>query len=146
LFDEYEKVRNAVLARSGFPPIVEAVNKIDREEVYHLMHSKGWLLRLGDATDESQRRMQAALDQLWPHALGLFEAIEHDKEFSTQLVHIQAAWLDAVVPVLTQATLAVPQNAQPTLGGRRGQHTSHLAELLDDMQRVARTEAPDAVW
>lgn len=146
LFDEYEKARNAALARSSFQPVVDAVNKIEREEIYHLMHSQGWVLRLGDATEESHRRMQAALDQVWPHALGLFEAIEYDAAFSAQLAHIQTVWLDAVAPILRRATLVVPQNVPPAWGGRRGQHTSHLATLLDDMQKVARSATPDVAW
>jgi ring-1,2-phenylacetyl-CoA epoxidase subunit PaaC len=55
-------------------------------------------------------------------------------------------WLDVVTPVLIRATLAIPQNATPVFGGRRGQHTSHLADLLSEMQKVARMEAPEAVW
>lgn len=146
LFDEFEKARNAVLAQDVYQPIVDAVGKIAREEVYHLMHSRGWVQRLGDATDESHRRMQDALDDLWPHALGLFEPIEHDVEFSAQLDRIQRAWLDAVTPTLTRATLIISPDAAPIFGGRRGQHTAHLTLLLDEMQKVARSEAPDAVW
>lgn len=146
LFDVYEQVRNAALAQCSYQPIVDAVNKISREEVYHLMHSKGWVLRLGDATEESHRRMQAALDQLWPHALGLFEPIEHDEDLSARLNSVKSAWLDVVTPALIRATLVIPQNATPVFGGRRGQHTSHLTDLLSEMQKVARTEAPDAVW
>ncbi len=146
LFDEYEKTRNAALARCGYRPIVEAVDKIAREEVYHLVHSKGWMLRLGDATEESHRRMQAALDQLWPHALGLFEPIPGDEGFSAQLDSIKSAWLATVTPILTQATLVIPPDRLPVFGGRRGQHTPHLNTLLDEMQKVARSESPDAVW
>ncbi len=146
LFDEYEKARNAALQECGYQPIVAAVGKITREEIYHLMHSTGWIKRLGDATAESHRRMQAALDQLWPHALGLFESIEHDADFSRQLDDIKTAWTEAVSPTLAQATLVIPAGAAPIQGGRRGQHTPHLITLLDEMQRVARSEAPDTVW
>ncbi len=146
LFDEYEKARNAALAQCGYPPIVEAVGKITREEIYHLLHSQGWIVRLGDATEESHRRMQAALDQLWPHALGLFEPIQGDAEFSAQLNLIKIAWLDAITPTLAQATLIIPPDTRPVFGGRRGEHTDHLTTLLDEMQKVARTESPDAVW
>ena len=146
LFDEYEKARNDALARCGYRPIEEAVAKIAREEVYHVMHSTGWVRRLGDATEESHRRMQAALDQLWPHALGLFEPIERDAGFSSELDRIQADWLKIVTPALTNATLILSPEAVPVFGGRRGQHTAHLTALLDEMQTVARSEAPDAVW
>jgi ring-1,2-phenylacetyl-CoA epoxidase subunit PaaC len=146
LFDEYEKARNAALAQSGYQPLVEAVGKIAREEVYHLLHSAGWVRRLGDATPESHQRMQSALDQLWPHALGLFESIEQDDEFSTQLDGIRAVWLEAVTPTLTVSTLIIPSGASPIFGGRRGAHTEHLTALLDEMQKVARSEAPETAW
>ena len=146
LFDVYEQVRNAELVKCGYQPIVEAVDKISREEVYHLMHSTGWVLRLGDATEESHRRMQTALDQVWPHALGLFEPIEHDEEFSARLGDIAAGWQTTVAAILDQATLVMPQDAQPVYGGRRGQHTSPLIDLLNEMQKVARLESPQAAW
>jgi ring-1,2-phenylacetyl-CoA epoxidase subunit PaaC len=146
LFDAYEKARHAALMQDGYPPIVEAAQKIQREEVYHLMHSQGWVLRLGDATAESHRRMQVALDQLWPHALGLFEPIENDEEFSALLIDLPDAWLKTITPVLTQATLTIPHIDAPRLGGRHGQHTTHLGDLLAEMQKVARLEAPDVLW
>jgi len=74
------------------------------------------------------------------------EPIENDDRFTAQLDQIKSAWLDVVTAVLTQATLIIPAKTAPVIGGRRGQHTLHLAELLDDMQRVARTEAPTAIW
>ncbi len=146
LFDEYEKARNAALAHCGYQPIEDAVNKIAREEVYHLMHSKGWVRRLGNATPESHTRLQAALDVLWRHALGLFEPIEQDDDFSAQLNQIKSVWLEAVTPTLTEATLIIPANAVSIMGGRRGQHTLYLTTLLDEMQNVARSEAPDVMW
>ena len=146
LFDIYEQARNAALARCGYQPIMDAVGKLDREEVYHRMHSKGWVLRLGDATAESHRRMQAALEQLWPLALGLFEPIEDDEEFSAQLNDVQAAWLETTSSILAQAALVIPHDATPAFGGRRGRHTPHLNDLLNEMQKVARIESPNAVW
>ncbi|MFN8598462.1 MAG: 1,2-phenylacetyl-CoA epoxidase subunit PaaC [Anaerolineae bacterium] len=146
LFDAYEYARNAVLAQCSYAPIEDAVAKINREEVYHVLHSKGWVLRLGDATEESHRRMQAALDELWPHALGLFEPLADDAEFSSDLARIQTAWLETVTPIFTQATLVIPENATPIFGGRTGQHTPHLDGLLADLQKVARLESPDAIW
>ncbi len=146
LFDVYEQVRNAELIHSDFQPMVDVVSKIKREEVYHLMHSKGWLLRLGDATIESHVRMQTALDQLWPHALGLFEPIQEDTEYSNKLRDLRQTWLDTVSPILQQATLIIPPNVEPVFGGRNRQHTLHLIDLLKDMQKVARMESPETVW
>lgn len=146
LFDVYEQVRNEALAQCGYAPIEEAVAKISREEVYHRLHSRGWVLRLGGATEESHRRMQAAVDQLWPHALGLFEPMVDAPDYSEMLPQLQAAWLERVTPVLTQATLTIPGEVAPAYGGRTGQHTAHLIDVLNDMQKVAHTESPEAVW
>jgi len=145
LFDAYEQARNEWLQRCGYAPIEDAARKLAREEVYHLAHSRGWVLRLGDATAESHGRMQAALDLAWPHAPGLFEPPAGDEAFAAVLPEIQAAWRAAVEPVLTQATLTIPAAAQIG-GGRLGAHTPHLTDLLADLQKVARLEAPEAVW
>src|SRR5512135_1453163 len=146
LFDVYEQVRNEELLKSDFQPMVDVVSKIKREEVYHLMHSRGWVLRLGDATAESHNRMQTALDQLWPYALGLFEPIAEAPEYSAKLNDLRQTWLNVATPILTQATLFIPTQAEPIIGGRNRQHTGHLIDLLKDMQKVARTESPETVW
>jgi ring-1,2-phenylacetyl-CoA epoxidase subunit PaaC len=146
LFDVYEQVRNESLVHCGYAPIEEAVAKISREEIYHRLHSQSWVSRLGGATEESHRRMQAAVDELWPHALGLFESLADAPDYSATLPQLQATWLDRVTPVLTQATLTIPPDVASAYGGRTGQHTSHLSDLLNDLQKVAHSESPEAIW
>ncbi|MGH2593898.1 MAG: 1,2-phenylacetyl-CoA epoxidase subunit PaaC [Anaerolineae bacterium] len=150
LFDTSEQVRYAALAESAYRPVADAVAKLRREETYHLLHSRGWVQRLGDATEESHRRMQAALDVAWPHALGLFEPIEGESTLVSADVKppedaLREQWLTQVKPVLEAATLAIPSAAPMAGGGRSGQHTQHLADLLNEMQKVARME-PEATW
>lgn len=145
-FDVYEHVRNEALAHCGDAPIEQAIAKIEREEVYHRLHSQGWMLRLGGATEESHHRMQAAVDYLWPHALGLFEPLDNAPDYSPTLSQLQATWLERVTPVLSQATLRIPPQTPPAYGGRRGQHTAHLIDLLKDLHKVAHSESPEAVW
>jgi ring-1,2-phenylacetyl-CoA epoxidase subunit PaaC len=144
LFDSYEQLRNGALAASAHAGVRDIVAKIDREELYHRMHSRGWVERLGDATEESHRRMQSALEQLWPHALGLFEPAAGAEALLPAA--LRADWEALVRPVLEQATLAVPAGAEPVLGGRQGRHSEHLTELLADLQKVARSEAPETLW
>jgi ring-1,2-phenylacetyl-CoA epoxidase subunit PaaC len=146
LFDQYEQVRNEALAHCGYAPIEEAIAKISREEVYHRLHSQGWVSRLGGTTEESHRRMQRAVDQMWPHALGLFEPLADAPDYSATLPQLQATWLERVTPVLTQATLIIPREVASAYGGRAGQHTAHLSDLLNDLQKVAHTESPEAIW
>lgn len=143
LFDYAEKVRLEALMASAYPPLAEAATKVRREETYHLMHSRAWVLRLGDATEESHRRMQAALDLAWPHALGLFEPLPQEALLVEAGVkppeaELQSRWEAEVRPVLEAATLRVPTGA-PVYGGRVGRHTAHLSDLLADFQKVARS-------
>src|SRR5262245_15088978 len=76
LFDEAEQVRLLALTHCSYQPLRDAARKIQAEEIYHLQHSRGLVERLGDATEESHRRMQTALTAAFPQALGMFEVIE----------------------------------------------------------------------
>lgn len=159
LFDVAERMRLRSLMESSFGPFTETAEKIFREEEYHLLHSRGLLERLGDATEESHRRMQAAVHEAFPQALGMFETLEGEEILLGAKVfsgndRLRAEWLDEVVPVLIGATLTVPvqhENGEPQLlcvpdeGGRRGIHTEHLSRLIDDMQSVYKT-APGSSW
>lgn len=150
LFDAGEQARYAALAHSAYRPIADTAAKLRREETYHLMHSRGWLQRLGDATEESHRRMQAALEMAWPHALGLFEPIAGEAALVAANIKpaedtLRDEWLAQVKPILEAATLVIPDAAPIAGGGRAGRHTFHLIDLLSDMQKVARLE-PEATW
>jgi ring-1,2-phenylacetyl-CoA epoxidase subunit PaaC len=159
LFDEAEQVRLAAFGKSSMTQLVEVAMKLIREEAYDLMHVKGLVERLGDATDESHNRMQAALDVAFPQALGIFEILEGEEELVRAGVFpgnevLEQEWLQRIVPVLNEATLGVPVsrdngtigiNVKPDDGGRRKSHTSHLKQLVDDLQSVYKL-APGAKW
>lgn len=159
LFDEAEQVRLRTFANSSYLPIKEASVKILKEEAYHLLHTQGLVERLGDATEESHRRIQKAVDDAFPQALGMFEMLEGEEELVRANVFpgntvLQSDWLRRIVPVLQAASLTVPvkdpQGAcviqvSPESGGRRKQHTGHLQQLVDDLQSVYRI-APGAKW
>lgn len=150
LYDSAETVRLAALAAGSLTPLAQVARKLRGEEKYHMMHGRTWVLRLGDATEDSHERLQAALDKAYPHALGLFEPTEADEALAQtgicprekQLLH---EWESAVAPVLSQAGLKVPENAKPVHGGRVGRHPEALAELLDSMQLVFNID-PTAKW
>jgi len=104
--------------------------KAVKENAYHLRHSSAWVVRLGDGTDESHRRMTAALDSLWPYR----GEIAGD------------GWYARVEPVLVEATLPVPARDTWTQGSSAdGWHTEHLGFLLAEMQSLARAH-PGAQW
>ncbi|MFN0157386.1 MAG: 1,2-phenylacetyl-CoA epoxidase subunit PaaC [Bacteroidota bacterium] len=150
LFDEAEQVRLASFAKSSFTPFKDIAGKLLREEAYHLMHLKGLVMRLGDATEESHRRMQAALDVAFPQALGMFEKVEGEDELVKAGIiagnsTFQEEWMSRVKPVLLSAGLKVPLSPHADLGGRQRKHTEHLKQLVDDLQSVYRI-APEAKW
>lgn len=132
----------------GDERIAAVAAKARKESAYHVDHSSRWVVRLGDGTDESHRRMQAAVDLVWPYAADLFA---RDPDVSALDVAgivvdpatLRPAWLAAIDAVLTEATLTRP--AGEPEGVRRGEHTEALATLLADMQVLHRAH-PGARW
>ncbi|GIG57619.1 phenylacetic acid degradation protein [Longispora fulva] len=112
----------------------EIADKAIKEVDYHVDHARLWTLRLGDGTDESHARAQAAVDELWPYTHELFEGND-----------LRAGWLAAVEPVLAEATLTRPEDGWAPTGGRQGLHTTHLSYLLAEMQVLHRAH-PGATW
>jgi len=111
--------------------------KLVKERAYHLDHATQWTVRLGDGTEESHARMQAAVDELWPYT-GEFFAVTPD---------LREPWTGLVGPVLDAATLTRPPDgaAHQAAAGRAGRHTGHLTPLLAEMQVVHRA-FPGATW
>jgi ring-1,2-phenylacetyl-CoA epoxidase subunit PaaC len=116
-----------------------------KEASYHFRHSSTWVVRLGDGTEESHRRMQAGIDHLWRFTGELFRFDEVDAAAGVELDGIEAEWERRIDAVLTEATLERPQTAMHGGGGRRGYHTEHLGPLLAEMQWMQRTY-PGLQW
>ncbi len=116
--------------------------KARKEVAYHLDHASLWTVRRGDGTEESHRRMQAAVDELWPYTVELFEA---DPAAPVDPAGLRAAFLAGVEPVLERATLDRPADGWGPTGGRAGLHTEHLSYLLAEMQVLHRAH-PGARW
>jgi ring-1,2-phenylacetyl-CoA epoxidase subunit PaaC len=121
-----------------------------KEAAYHNDHATQWTIRLGDGTDESHRRMQAAVDRLWPFTAELFEADDVDRALAAQGIGVDpstlnARWALSIAEVLSSATLTPPQTTWSSHGGRRGVHTEGFGYLLAEMQYLHRSH-PDAKW
>jgi ring-1,2-phenylacetyl-CoA epoxidase subunit PaaC len=124
--------------------------KAVKEAHYHQQHAGDWVLRLGDGSDESKRRMQTALDQLWPYVAELFESDAVDAAaahsgLGPSRADLRQPWLDEVLPVLREATLVVPADAAFRSTGTQGRHSEHLGFLLAEMQTLQRS-FPGGVW
>jgi ring-1,2-phenylacetyl-CoA epoxidase subunit PaaC len=142
LYDRLQHTRDEVVAG--------VAAKAVKEVAYHRDHALQWTLRLGDGTEESHRRMQGALDRLWPYAAELFEADDVvDRLVATRIAadprELRASWDAFVEPALAEATLSLPQTAWRPTGGRRGQHTERMGFLLAEMQSLHRAH-PGATW
>ena len=121
-----------------------------KETRYHLEHAAGWVVRLGDGTDESHARMQRAVDELWPYTAEWFAPDASDDALARAGIGVswsvaRGAWTDAIVPVLEEATLVVPAGTAFRSTGREGVHSEHLGHLLSEMQVLQRTY-PGATW
>jgi ring-1,2-phenylacetyl-CoA epoxidase subunit PaaC len=113
------------------------------------------VIRLGDGTAESHRRMEKALDELWPFTGELFRVVtierqRVEKDIGADLSLIELKWDGKVKEVFTEATLAYPSGAEGNAiwmqtGGREGRHTEHLGYLLADMQFLQRAY-PGCEW
>jgi len=121
-----------------------------KEVAYHLRYSSGWLVRLGDGTEESHARVQSALETLWPYTVELFAEDELDRAMADQgvaprLSEVQGAWCERIDTILTEATLKRPPHRPHAWHGKRGQHSEHLGYILTEMQHLQRSY-PGARW
>jgi len=117
------------------------------ETGFHLAHSAGWLVRLGDGTDESHERAQRAVDLLWPFTEELLDPADEASLRAEGVVGgpIADTWRSRVDATLAEAGLRAPEGVVQREGGLHGRHSSHLTALLDELQSVARAH-PGATW
>jgi len=138
------------LLSSGDARLAGIAAKALKETRYHYRFSSGWLVRLGDGTADSHRRVQEALSDLWRFTTELFAPDEVDEELATAgvapgLASLQSRWSARVDEVLREATLARPVAAPYPWHGKRGVHTEHLGHMLAEMQHLQRTY-PGGQW
>ncbi|HEU5222522.1 MAG TPA: 1,2-phenylacetyl-CoA epoxidase subunit PaaC [Candidatus Lumbricidophila sp.] len=138
----------ARLADSRDSTLAAISAKAVKEVEYHVDHAAQWVRRLGLGTAESNRRMQASLDFVWPYVDELFQP--DPQAAGLDGIAVDPTTLrgdfEAVVPPLIEASgLQVPIVTPSTGGGRFGIHTEHLGRLLAELQVLAR-QHPGAVW
>lgn len=122
-----------------------------KEIRYHLRHSREWILRLGDGTDESHQRLSEAIKEIWMYTGEFFEQDEFMKaaigfNLYTDTDSFKPEWNKLVFETFEEAMIDLPDNDQYMYSGsRRGQHTEHLGRLLAEMQFLRRSY-PEADW
>jgi ring-1,2-phenylacetyl-CoA epoxidase subunit PaaC len=148
LFELYSR-----LVDSADATLAAIAAKSVKEVDYHRDHATRWVLRLAGGTDESRRRMVAAVTDTWPYVDELFVDDELVERLAATGVAVLPSTLrpafDAVIDeVFAEAALERPTGRTAFIasgGGRHGGHTEHLGPLLAEMQVLARAH-PGASW
>ncbi|MTI06136.1 phenylacetate-CoA oxygenase subunit PaaI [Roseibium denhamense] len=150
LYDAHQVLLLEKLLSSRDERICEISEKTLKEVRYHAERSADLVVRLGDGTQESHQRMQAALESLWPYTSEFFETDETDRAMAEAGLAVlpetlKEDWSEMVGSVLDAATLIVPKTGFARTGGTTGRHSEHLGHLLADMQFLQRAY-PGAAW
>ncbi|OAP36307.1 phenylacetic acid degradation protein [Sinorhizobium glycinis] len=150
LFDAWHLSMLQALRSSADKRIADIAEKAAKEVAYHLDRSRDLVIRLGDGTAESHRRMREALDDLWPYTGELFIGDAADEELAAAGLgpapeSLKAEWDGVVGETLTEATLKKPADGYMQRGGKRGVHTEHMGFILAEMQFLQRAY-PGATW
>lgn len=150
LIDAYQVPLLEALKSSKDERIAAIAAKAGKEVAYHLDRSADLVIRLGDGTEESHRRMQQALDALWSYTGEMFasDAIDTamaEAGLAPDAASLKAEWKETVEVVLDEATLTLPESDFAHMGGLTGRHSEHLGHLLAEMQFLQRAY-PGATW
>jgi ring-1,2-phenylacetyl-CoA epoxidase subunit PaaC len=138
------------LAMSSDAQLAAIAAKSVKESRAHLRHSREWIVRFGDGTEESHRRAQRALDWLWPYTNELWVADDIEREAAAAGIGVVVAelkpqWDATLEAVLAESTLRRPTDSAFVSTGKRGVHSEHFGFLLAEMQSLARAH-PGASW
>jgi len=150
LFDNFHYHFLQQLQASPNEHLAAIAEKSVKEAAYHLKWSAEWIIRLGDGTEESRQRIEKAISKLWRYAGELTTPTPTEKSLQDlglipNYTALQPT-LDAyVAQVFAEATLPVPQNVSPQLGGKQGRHSEHLGYILAELQYMQRTY-PGMQW
>ena len=130
------------LQQSSSIELAAIAEKSIKEVAYHLRWSAEWVIRLGDGTEESNKRIRQALDEQWAFTGEMFSKAEYEE---IDVTGIKDEWLKKVETVLTEATLQLPPPSWMQSGGKQGRHTEYMGYLLAEMQHLQRAY-PNAIW
>ena len=152
LFYYSEAIRMEMLMHSTFEPLANLAKKFRGEIRYHIMHAHTWIKQLGHGSEESRARMQSALNECMPLALGIFEQSEYEDTLIEGGIFpgedkLKEVWLEQITPVIAESALEMPDvnTIEVSNGGRKGFHTEYLKPLLEEMTEVYRID-PEAEW
>ena len=138
------------LVHSSDAELAAIAGKALKEARYHEQHAGDWVVRLGDGTEESRQRMEAALAQLWRYAAELFtddatDAAARASGLGPAWSELREPWQAEMAALLQEATLDMPAESAFRSTGRNGVHSEHMGFILAEMQHLQRAY-PGGVW
>jgi ring-1,2-phenylacetyl-CoA epoxidase subunit PaaC len=141
----WERVLNS---RDG--TLAAIAGKAVKEVAYHIRHAGEWVIRLGDGTEESRRRMEAAIEALAPYVDELFESDSITRAVAEAGIapdpsELRSDFDRTIGPIFAEAGLAWQPAPFSLNGGRQGRHSEAMGYLLAELQYLQRTY-PGAQW
>jgi ring-1,2-phenylacetyl-CoA epoxidase subunit PaaC len=138
------------MTRSGDARLAEIAAKAVKEMAYHVRHSAEWVVRLGDGTEDSHRRLSQALTDLWSYTGELFhmqagEVTLAASGIAVERHEIAPIWKARLTRAFADANLDWPADCAMQTGGRSGLHTEAFGKMLAEMQSLARMH-PGVTW
>ncbi|MCP9753044.1 1,2-phenylacetyl-CoA epoxidase subunit PaaC [Ferruginibacter sp. HRS2-29] len=146
VYSVYAQLLYTQLMGGNDKQIAAIAEKALKEISYHIKWSSEWVIRLGDGTEESNQRINKAIDNLWPYTGEFFNPAYYETAVKQlDFAGLQDSWTQKVTSVLEEATLSFPQNVFMHSGGKQGVHTENLGYILADLQYLQRAY-PGAEW
>ena len=150
LFSQYQYLLFQQLQDSKNEQLAAIAEKSLKEITYHLRWSSEWVIRLGDGTGESHERLLKAIDEIWKYTGELFEASGYELRVASNGTGIDVSklkepWINKVTEIFSEATLSIPGEVSIQTGGKEGNHTKNLVNILTELQYMQRTY-PGCEW
>lgn len=149
-YDAFNFLFFSALKNSNDTTLGAIAEKSLKEVTYHLRWSSEWVVRLGDGTEESARRMQAAVDDLWSYTGEMFspnetEILMQQSGAGVDVAALRQPWLAQIADVFAAAGLSMPKTGWMQQGGKDGRHSEHLGYVLAELQFMQRAY-PGMEW
>jgi ring-1,2-phenylacetyl-CoA epoxidase subunit PaaC len=149
-FSQYQHLLFQQLQYCKDGQLAAIAEKSLKEVTYHLRWSSEWVIRLGDGTAESHRRIVKAVDELWRYTGEMFVRTEYEVQCmqdktGVDVSQLKEPWLNKVQEIFDEATLSVPGKTFMQTGGKEGRHTEHLGYILAELQYMQRAY-PGCEW
>jgi ring-1,2-phenylacetyl-CoA epoxidase subunit PaaC len=150
-FSTYQYFLYRQLQNINDTQLAAIAEKALKEVTYHVRWSSEWVIRLGNGTEESHKRIIKAIDDLWMFTGELFVPAIYERQavtegFGVDIISLKNEWMEKVKTVFEEAALALPkEGVWMQSGGKEGRHTEYLGYILAEMQFLQRTY-PGCEW